>query len=151
MPRHSPPRSCSSAPAGFWRSVSRNQGSCGAGRPRKRLALAGARAAARLLALPAEVSIDGQVIARWAEEGSDDETYWCLALDDGERAWTFDVGRAAFGQFPLGARIRTRIAPRSMRLLDLAMVGPEGEIPPAEPRGGQAAGTGPGPWATRPR
>ena len=28
-------------------------------------------------------------------------TYWCLALDDGERAWTFDVGRAAFGRFAL--------------------------------------------------
>ena len=29
-------------------------------------------------------------------------TYWCLALDDGQRGWTFDVGKAAFGQFPLG-------------------------------------------------
>jgi len=74
------------------------------------------------------------VIARWIEEESDSGensntvTYWYLALDDGQRAWTFDVGQAAFGQFPLGARIRARIAPRSMRLLDLAMAGPEGEF-----------------------
>ena len=119
--------------------------------------MAGVRAVARWLALPAEVSFDGQVIARWIEESSDSGensntvTYWCLALDDGQRAWTFDVGQAAFGQFPLGARIRARIAPRSMRLLDLAMVGPEGEALPGQPRWGEAAGTGPAPWQTRPR
>lgn len=44
-----------------------------------------------------------------------------------------------------------RIAPRSMRLLDLAMAGPEGEILPGQPQWGEAAGTGPGPWETRPR
>jgi hypothetical protein len=121
------------------------------------LALAGARAVARWLALPAEVSFDGQVIARWIEEGSDGGensstvTYWCLALDDGQRAWTFDVGRAAFGQFPLGARIRARIAPRSMRLLDLALAGPEGETPPGQPRWGEGAWTGAAPWEARPR
>jgi hypothetical protein len=120
------------------------------------LAVAGVRAVARWLALPTEVSFIGQVIARWIEESSDGGennstvTHWCLALDDGQRAWTFDVGQAAFGQFPLGARIRARIAPRSMRLLDLAIVGPEGEILPGQPRWGEAAGTGPGPWATRP-
>jgi len=100
------------------------------------MVVAGVRAVRRWLALPAEVTFVGQVIARWIEEGSDGGensntvTYWCLALDDGQRAWTFDVGQAAFGQFPLGSRIRARIAPRSMRLLDLAMAGPEGEIPP---------------------
>jgi len=100
------------------------------------LGVAGVRAVARWLGLPAEVSFVGQVIARWIEEESDSGensstvTYWCLALDDGQRAWTFDVGQGAFGQFPLGAGIRARIAPRSMRLLDLAMAGPEGEIPP---------------------
>jgi len=98
------------------------------------LGVAGVRAVGRWLALPAEVTFVGQVIARWIEEESDSGensntvTYWCLALDDGQRAWTFDVGQAAFGQFPLGARIRARIAPRSMRLLDLAMAGPEGEF-----------------------
>jgi hypothetical protein len=121
------------------------------------LAVAGARAMARRLALPAEVSFTGQVIARWTEVGSDGGensstvTYWCLALDDGQRAWTFDVGQAAFGQFPPRARIRARIAPRSMRLLDLAMVGPEGEALPGQPRWGKAAGAGPAPWQTRPR
>ena len=78
-------------------------------------------------------------------------TFWCLALDDGQRSWAFDVGQAAFGQFPLGARIRATIAPRSMRLLDLAMVGPEGEALPGQPRWGEAAGAGPAPWETRPR
>jgi hypothetical protein len=113
------------------------------------LAVAGARAVARWLALPAEVSFTGQVIARWTEEGSgggensSTVTYWCLALDDGQRAWTFDVGRAAFGQFPPGARIRARIAPRSMRLLDLAMVGPEGEALPGQPGWGGGRGRGP--------
>ncbi len=109
------------------------------------MAVAGVRAVARWLALPAEVSFDGQVIARWTEEGSDGGensntvTYWCLALDDGERAWTFDVGQAALRRFPLGARIRARIAPRSMRLLDLALIGPEGDILPGQPRWGAAA------------
>ena len=104
------------------------------------LGVAGVQAVARWLALPAEVSFVGQVIARWIEEESDSGensstmTYWCLALDDGQRAWTFDVGQAAFGQFPLGARIWARIAPRSMRLLDLAMAGPEGELLPGQPR-----------------
>src|SRR5262249_19848571 len=37
------------------------------------------------------------------------------------------------------------------RLLDLAMAGPEGEILPGQPRWGESAGTGPGPWETRPR
>jgi hypothetical protein len=121
------------------------------------MAAAGVRAVARWLALPAEVSFAGQVIARWVEEESDGGensntvTYWCVALDDGQRTWTFDVGQAAFGQFPLGARVRARIAPRSMRLLDLAMSGPEGEILPGQPRWGEAAGTGPGPWQPRPR
>jgi len=31
------------------------------------------------------------------------------------------------------------------------MVGPEGEILPGQPRWGEGAGMGPGPWATRPR
>jgi hypothetical protein len=121
------------------------------------VAVAGVRAVARWLALPAEVIFAGQVIARWIEESSgsgensNTVTCWCLALDDGQRAWTFDVGQAAFGQFPLGARIQARIAPRSMRLLDLAMAGPEGEILPGQARWGEAAGTGPGPWEMRPR
>jgi len=121
------------------------------------MAVAGVRAVGRWLALPAEVSLIGQVIARWIEEesgsgeNSSTVTSWCLALDDGQRAWTFDVGQAAFGQFPLGARIRARIAPRSMRLLDLAMVGPEGEAVPGQPGWGEAAGAGPAPWRTRPR
>jgi len=121
------------------------------------LGVAGVRAVGRWLALPAEVTFVGQVIARWIEEESDSGensntvTYWCLALDDGQRAWTFDVGQAAFGQFPLGARIRARIAPRSMRLLDLAMAGPEGEFLAGQPRWGESVGTGPGPWETRPR
>ena len=121
------------------------------------MAVAGVRAVRRWLALPAEVSFVGQVIARWIEEESDGGensntvTYWCLALDDGVRAWSFDVGWAAFGQFPLGARIRARIAPRSMRLLDLAMAGPEGEFLAGQPRWGEQAGTGPGPWETAPR
>jgi hypothetical protein len=121
------------------------------------LAVACTRSVARWLPLPAEMSFAGQVIARWTEEESDGGenggtvTYWCLALDDGQRAWTFDVGRAAFGQFPLGARIQARIAPRSMRLLDLAMAGAEGAEPAGQPRWGQTAGTGPAPWETMPR
>jgi hypothetical protein len=37
-----------------------------------------------------------------------------------------------------------------MRLLDLAMAGPEGEVLPGQARWGEAAGTGPGPWETGP-
>ena len=112
---------------------------------------------ARWLALPAEVSFVGQVIARWTEESSDGGensntvTYWCLALDDGQRAWTFDVGQAAFGRFPLGTPIRARIAPRSMRLLDLVPIGPEGDVLPGQPRWGEGCSAGPGPWQTPPR
>lgn len=104
------------------------------------LAVAGVRAVGRWLALPAEVNFAGQVIARWIEEesgsgeNSSTVTFWYLALDDGQRAWTFDAGQAAFGQFPLGARIRARIAPRSMRLLD--------------PRADRAGGRVPGRAAT---
>jgi Predicted membrane protein (DUF2207) len=121
------------------------------------LGVAGVRAVTRWLALPPEVSFDGQVIARWTEESSDGGensntvTHWCLALDDGERAWTFDVGQAAFGRFALGTRIRARIAPRSMRLLDLVLIGPEGDVLPGQPRWGEAAGAGPGPWQAPPR
>jgi hypothetical protein len=121
------------------------------------LAVAGVRSLAGWLPLPAEVNFVGLVIARWIEEesgsgeNSNTVTYWCLALDDGQRAWTFDVGQAAFAQFPLGARIRARIAPRSMRLLDLATAGPEGDFLAGQPRWGESAGTGPAPWETRPR
>lgn len=106
------------------------------------LAVAGVRAAAHLRAVPAEVTFDGHVIARWTEEGSGGGakattvTRWFLALDDGERVWPLDVGQAAAGRLPLGARIRARIAPRSMRLLDLAPLGPEGDVLPSQPGDG---------------
>src|SRR5215471_9889051 len=60
------------------------------------------------------------------------------------------MGQTAFADFALGARVLARIAPRSMRLLDLAPAGPEGELRPGLARWGAAAGMGPAPWAARP-
>jgi hypothetical protein len=122
----------------------------------------GARGLAAWRARPAETSFQAQVIARWVEHRSandDDSSITRIALDDGERAWSFNVRGAAFGQLALGDMVTVRASPRSGKLLslvtgqdetqDAAGLGPPGlaagdEDRPAPPAGG---GDQPGPAA----
>ncbi len=82
----------------------------------------GARAVAAWRARPAETSFGAQVIARWVEHSSasdDDSSITRIALDDGERSWSFDVRGAASGQLALGDMVTVRASPRSGKLLSL--------------------------------
>src|SRR5262249_12215550 len=75
----------------------------------------GARGLAAWLARPAETSFQAQVIARWLENSStndDDTSIACVAVDDGERSWSFDVGGTSFGQLALGDTVTVRASPR---------------------------------------
>lgn len=85
-------------------------------------AVAGVRGLGTRLATPAEVSFQGQVIARWIERrgnGDSDRDVSCIAVDDGERSWSFDVSDAAFGQLGLGDTVAVRTSPRTGKLLSL--------------------------------
>jgi hypothetical protein len=82
---------------------------------------AGRRLAA-WLAKPTEASFQGQVIARWIERHGNDDSDWdvsCIAVDDGERSWSFCVKDAAFGKLALGDVVTVRAAPWSGKLLSL--------------------------------
>ncbi|HEY6276281.1 MAG TPA: hypothetical protein VIX86_08100 [Streptosporangiaceae bacterium] len=97
-------------------------------------AVIGVRRVAAWLAQPLAVSFHGQVIARWVERrgsGDDDVYVPCLAVDDGERAWSFGVSGAALGQLSLGDPVAVRASPRTGRLLSLV---------PDRPAAGTAAG-----------
>ena len=100
-------------------------------------AVGGGRGLAAWLARPAEASFQAQVIARWVEHtgtGDDDSSISCIAVDDGERSWSFDVSAEAFPQLALGDTVAVRASPRSGKLLGLV------------PDQGRASGaTGPGP------
>jgi hypothetical protein len=85
-------------------------------------AVGGARGLAARLARPAEASFQAQVIARWVEHSgtNDDDSYIsCIAVDDGERSWSFDVSAEAFAQLALGDTVAVRASPRSGKLLGL--------------------------------
>jgi hypothetical protein len=82
----------------------------------------GARGVAAWRSRPAETSFGAQVIARWVEHSSasdDDSSITRIALDDGERSWSFDVRGAALGQLALGDMVTVRASPRSGKLLSL--------------------------------
>jgi hypothetical protein len=85
-------------------------------------AVGGVRGLAARLARPAEATFQAQVIARWVEHTgtNDDDSISCIAVDDGERSWSFDVGGEAFGQLALGDTVAVRASPRSGKLLGLA-------------------------------
>jgi len=126
-------------------------------------AVRGVRALAQRAAQPAVVQFDGQAIARWVAHGGagDDDVYTpCIAIDDGSRAWSFEVGPGVFRQVGLGDRVGVRVAPRSMKLLGLTPGGRLAEAAGAPgdrvgevagDRAGPAAGDRPGPaggtWA----
>lgn len=82
----------------------------------------GVRALTRALALPRRQSFRAQVIARWAEDrSSDDDTTRAasVALDDGQRCWTFELDREMFDTLALGDEVNVTVAPRSARLLTI--------------------------------
>jgi hypothetical protein len=84
-------------------------------------AVGGTRGLAAWLARLAETSFQAQVIARWVENrgANDDSHITCIAVDDGERSWSFDVSGAAFGQLALGDTVSVRASPRSGKLLGM--------------------------------
>jgi hypothetical protein len=84
-------------------------------------AVGGTRGLAARLARPAEATFQAQVIARWMEQAgaNDDDYISCIAVDDGERSWSFDVTGEAFGQLALGDTVAVRASPRSGTLLGL--------------------------------
>jgi hypothetical protein len=84
-------------------------------------AVGGTRGLAARLARPAEATFQAQVIARWVEQAgaNDDDYISCIAVDDGERSWSFDVTGEAFGQLALGDTVAVRASPRSGKLLGL--------------------------------
>jgi len=103
----------------------------------------GARGLAAWRARPAETSFQAQVIARWVEHRSasdDDPSITRVALDDGERSWSFDVRGAASGQLALGDTVTVRASPRSGKLLSLVAGQDEAEAAAAPGRPGLAAG-----------
>jgi hypothetical protein len=84
-------------------------------------AVGGTRGLAARLARPAEATFQAQVIARWVEHAgaNDDDDISCIAVDDGERSWSFDVTGEAFGRLALGDTVAVRASPRSGKLLGL--------------------------------
>jgi hypothetical protein len=87
------------------------------------------------LARPAEASFQGQVIARWIERHGNNDSDWdvsCIAVDDGERSWSFYVKDAAFAKLALGEAVAVRAAPRSGELLSLVPLR-DGAAAPGQP------------------
>src|SRR5215467_2836114 len=84
-------------------------------------AVGGTRGLAARRARPAEATFQAQVIARWVEQAgaNDDDYISCIAVDDGERSWSFDITGEAFGQLALGDTVAVRASPRSGKLLGL--------------------------------
>jgi hypothetical protein len=84
--------------------------------------LVAVRGLATWVAKPAETSFQGQVIARWIERHGNNDSDWdvsCIAVDDGERSWSFYVKDTAFGKLALGDAVTVRAVPRSGKLLSL--------------------------------
>jgi Predicted membrane protein (DUF2207) len=87
-------------------------------------AIAAVRGLSVRLATPAEASFRGQVIARWMETRGNGDSDWeapCIAVDDGERSWSFEVKDPASRQLALGDRVAVRAAPRAGKLLSLEL------------------------------
>ena len=60
-----------------------------------------------------------QVIARWVESDGDGGHDDCIAIDDGNRAWSFDVSPVMFDRMRLRDTVDVQVTGRSMRLLGL--------------------------------
>jgi hypothetical protein len=107
--------------------------------------VAGARRLVRLSSLPAKVTFDGQVIARWHEESSSENgtsTDYYISVDDGQRGWTFS-GHSTYDRVALGDLVRVTVNPRSRGLIELSVTGrPRTDLP------GPPRTEGPGPPRT---
>jgi hypothetical protein len=79
--------------------------------------------AGRRSAQSPEVRFDGQVIARWVESDGDGGHDCCVAIDDGNRAWSFDAGPVMFDRMQLRDTVDVQVTGRSMRLLGLTRPG----------------------------
>jgi hypothetical protein len=89
------------------------------------LGAAGAADFLRTLAIPKQVIFDGQVIARWHEESESENTSSTvsyIAVDDGQRAWTF-TGTELFSRVALGDLATVTVNPRSRTLIELTVTG----------------------------
>jgi hypothetical protein len=85
----------------------------------------GVRRILRLSALPSTATFDGQVIARWEEQDNSENgsgTVPHIAVDDGQRAWTF-TGREVYHRVALGDLVRVTVNPRSGSLGNLTVAG----------------------------
>lgn len=101
----------------------------------------GLRRIVRLSAIPSRVTFDGQVIARWQEaesgENSSSEVY-LIAVDDGQQAWVF-TGQPVYDRVALGDLVKVTASPRTRSLAGLVVTG---RAETATPR--------PAPWDTGP-
>lgn len=98
----------------------------------------GVRRIIMMSAIPRSATFDGQVIARWHEESESENTSSTvpyIAVDDGQRGWTF-TGGEPFGRVALGDLATVTMNPRTRALIDLTVTG--------RPRANAATGHEPG-------
>ncbi len=77
----------------------------------------------RRSARSAEARFDGQVIARWVAGNGDGGHDYGIAIDDGDRAWNFEVGPILFDRVRLRDMVDVRLVAHSTKLLDLTRTG----------------------------
>ncbi len=85
----------------------------------------GVRRIIMMAAIPRTASFEAQVIARWHEESESENTSSTvpyIAVDDGQRAWTFS-GAELFSRVALGDLATVTVNPRSRRLIELTVTG----------------------------
>jgi hypothetical protein len=85
----------------------------------------GVRRIIMMAAIPRTASFEAQVIARWHEESESENTsstVSCIAVDDGQRAWTFS-GTELFSRVALGDLATVTMNPRSRTLIELTVTG----------------------------
>jgi hypothetical protein len=85
----------------------------------------GVRRIIMMAAIPRSASFEAQVIARWHEESESENTSSTvsyIAVDDGQRAWTFS-GAELFSRLALGDLATVTANPRSRTLIELTVTG----------------------------
>ncbi len=85
----------------------------------------GVRRIIMMAAIPRTACFEAQVIARWHEESESENTSSTvsyIAVDDGQRAWTFS-GAELFSRVALGDLATVTVNPRSRTLIELTVTG----------------------------